>query len=99
MTPGEFWEAWKAYRDEKNADRRHVGELARGLAARILNPFVKGAIKDVERFWTMPWDDRAADDAEMQRIINLPPEEKEMEARDFLKKIGLYNGNESECQG
>ena len=85
MTLGEFQEAWKAYRDERDADRRHLGELARGMAARILNPFCKGAIKDASRFWPMPWDDNPSDEA--ARLDSLPPEEKQNEARKFLKKI------------
>lgn len=95
MTVGEFWEAWKAYRDEKDADRRHIGELARGMAARILNPFCKGAIKNVDQFWPMPWDERVADDAETRRINELPPEEKQLEARKFLERIGHYDGSEA----
>ena len=89
MTPGEFWEAWKAYRDEKDADRRHLGELARGLAARILNPFCKGSIHELDRFWPMPWDERSADDEEARRLANLPPEEKQLEAKRFLELIGM----------
>ena len=92
MTAGEFWECWKAYQDEKLADRRHMGELARGVAARILNPFCKGAIRDIERFWPMPWDTRVADDAETERILNLSPEEKQLEARKFLERIGMQYG-------
>ena len=90
---GEFVEAWKAYQDEKKADRMHMGELARGLAARILNPFCKGAIRDVVRFWPMPWDDerKAGDDAEMRRIIEMPPEQQQLKARQFLERI-RYNG-------
>jgi hypothetical protein len=100
MTVGEFWEAWKAYQDEKLADRRHMGELARGMAARILNPFCKGAIREVDRFWPMPWDERAADDAETRRLEALPPEEKQLEARKFLERIGLDYGEEcTESQG
>jgi hypothetical protein len=92
MTVGEFWEAWKAYRDEKDADRRHLGELARGMAARLLNPFCKGAIREVDRFWPMPWDDRAAFDAETRRLEALPADEKQMEARKFLERIGMSYG-------
>lgn len=92
MTAGEFWEAWKAYQDEKKADRRHLGELARGLAIHILNPFCKGAINDAESFWTMPWDDKAADDAETRRIESLPMEEKQLEAQKLLDKINKSNG-------
>lgn len=97
MTAGEFWEAWKAYRDEKDSDRRHIGELARGIAARILNPFCKGAIKEIDRFWPMPWDDRVADDAETRRINALPLEERQLEARKFLESIG-HNGIDEATQ-
>ena len=37
MRIGTYWEAWWAYTEEKNADRRHVGELARGIAIRLFN--------------------------------------------------------------
>lgn len=93
MTAGEFWECWKAYQDEKLADRRHMGELARGMAARILNPFCKGAIKDVERFWPMPWDG-VADDAETRRIASLPQEKRQLMAREFLERIGINYGED-----
>lgn len=96
MTAAEFWEAWKAYQDEKLADRRHLGELARGIAIRILNPFVKGAIRDPEKFWPMPWDEKAADDAETRRIEQLPYEQKQIEAQKLLKKInGITRKSES----
>lgn len=99
MTAGEFWEAWKAYQDEKMADRRHMGELARGMTARILNPFCKGAIKDVQRFWPMPWDEGKASDAETRRINSLPQEEKQLMAREFLERIGFnYGQQESESE-
>lgn len=94
MTVGEFAEAWKAYQDEKQADRRHMGELARGMAARILNPFCKGSIKDVTKFWPMPWDETVDDDAEMRRIEDLPMEKKQLEALAFLERIN-YNGLEN----
>lgn len=99
MTVGEFWEAWKAYQDEKLADRRHLGELARGMTARILNPFVKGSIKDVRKFWPMPWDEeeKAADDAEMRRIIEMTPEERQLEAQKFLQRI-TKNGIKSQSE-
>jgi hypothetical protein len=99
MTVGEYWEAWKAYQDEKLADRRHMGELARGMAARILNPFCKGSIKDVQRFWPMPWDEGGANDAETRRINSLPEEERQLLARQFLERIGFnYGQQDSESE-
>ena len=88
MHQGEFWEAMFAYRMERNAERRHIGELVRGATARILNLHLKTPIKRVEEFWPMPWDLPSEEDEELNRLNNLTDEERTAEAENFLAKIG-----------
>lgn len=85
MTQAEFWEAMKAYRDEKTADRRHLGELTRGLAARVVNLFIKKPIKNVEDFWPMPWDERNTADDIAADLKKMSREEREALARQFIE--------------
>ena len=98
MRPGEFWEALRAYNDEKGADRRHAGELARGAALRLWNLLVakSSRIKDASKFWPMPWDDVRAENDEIKRLAGLSEEETQIEAQKFLKKINHGRGTESE---
>lgn len=56
-------------------------ELARGMAARIVGPFLTKKITDITRFWPMPFDehptvsmeDKTAEDieAEKQELLRL----------------------------
>ena len=89
MSPGEFWEALRAYRDEKAADRRHLGELARGLGVRIVNLFVKKPVRKVEAFWPMPWDGNTADDIAAD-LNTMSREEREALAREYIKKTDQF---------
>ena len=56
---GIFYEALWAYRQEKEADRRHLGELIRGATIRLFNTQVgkRSRMTDLDKFWRMPWDD------------------------------------------
>lgn len=88
MRPGEFWEALDAHNKEKEADRRHTGELARGAALRLFNIQVtpKSRIPDVTQFWPMPWDEIKVDE-EMERLEALSDSEKAEAVQEFLRKI------------
>ena len=99
MRPGEFWEALRAYNEEKSADRRHVGELARGAALRLWNLQVaeKSRIRNASKFWPMPWDDQKSEEDEIKRLASLSEEEAKVEAEKFLKKIN--HGRRSESEG
>lgn len=89
MRPGEFWEAMDAHNREKEADRMHAGELARGVALRLVNiQLAKGSrVDDPAKFWPMPWDEVVIDE-ELERLDSLSPEERAAEARDYIKTIG-----------
>ena len=89
MRPGEFWEAMEVHSQEKEADRRHAGELARGSALRIFNALVssQSRIDDPSQFWTMPWDEVKVDEG-LERLQSLTEEERAAEAREFIKRIG-----------
>ena len=98
MRPGEFWEALRAYNDEKEADRRHVGELARGATLRLWNLQVakSSRIKVASKFWQMPWDDVRAENDEIKRLAGLSEEEAQIEAQKFLNRLNHGRGTESE---
>lgn len=89
MRPGEFWEAMDAYSREQEANRRHIGELARGAALRLFNVLVapQSRISDPAQFWVMPWDDVATDEG-LERLQGLTEDERAAEAREFIKRIG-----------
>lgn len=65
-------------------------EAARGMAARIVAPFIKGGIRDIHRFWPMPYDERPAADVEMT-------EEERKKQIDDLKLLAdkYLDGKES----
>lgn len=89
MRPGEFWEAMDAHSKEKEADRRHAGELARGASLRIFNALVSAnsRIGDPVEFWRMPWDEAKVDEG-LEYLRSLSPEERAEEARAFVNRIG-----------
>ena len=88
MRPGEFWEAMDAHNKEKEADRRHSGELARGVALRLFNLQVdkKSRISDPAQFWPMPWDEPATD-KELERLQSMTDEQRAEEAKRVLARI------------
>jgi hypothetical protein len=89
MRPGEFWEAMDAHSKEKEADRRHAGELARGASLRIFNALVtaKSRIADPAEFWRMPWDEAKIDEG-LEYLQSLTQDERAEEAREFINRIG-----------
>lgn len=101
MRPGEFWEALRAHTEEKNTDRRHIGELVRGATLRLFNLQVdkRYRITDPRKFWAMPWDDAAArkEEEEIKRLGSLSEAETAKEVRKFMERIN--NGKLSESQG
>ena len=90
MRVGEFWEALKAYRDEKDADRRHAGELARGAALRLFNLQLKkgSQILDPAKFWPMPWDEEKEEDEVVKQLDKLTDEERMEKAMELLTRVG-----------
>jgi hypothetical protein len=93
MRVGEFWEALKAYREEKDADRRHMGELIRGAALRLFNLQLKkgSQILDPAKFWPMPWDEERVGDDEriVQELDKLSDEQRTEKALELLTKVGF----------
>lgn len=90
MRIGEFWEAMDAYNKEKEADRRHMGELVRGAALRLYNTQVmqNDRVTDPVKFWRMPWDDIATADEELEIFENMTDEQRAASARNFINKVG-----------
>ena len=90
MRPGEFWEAMDAHNREKEADRRHMGELVRGAALRLFNIQLspKDRISDPAKFWRMPWDEMTMVDEELENFENMTDEERTESVRNFLEKVG-----------
>ena len=89
MRPGEFWEAMMAWQADKEADRRHVAEVMRGVGDRLFNIQLKpeDQIKDVRKFLSLPWDEDPERDEELERLSSLSPEERTAEAKEFLNRI------------
>lgn len=90
MRPGEFWEAIVAWRADKEADRRHVAEVIRGVGVRLFNIQLKpkDQIKDARQFLPLPWD-ADDEDKEVDRLAHLTREERDAEARAFMEKINF----------
>lgn len=88
MRFGELLEGLAAYREAKDADRRHIGELVRGAALRLFNIELKpkDRITDPAKFWRMPWDPDG-DEAERE-MASWTKEERDQKAREFLERIG-----------
>ena len=92
MRPGEFWEAMQAWQADKEADRRHVAEVVRGVGIRLFNIQLKKGdqIKDPRKFMRFPWDDDPdAPDQETQALLSMSTEERDALARDFMDRIKL----------
>lgn len=89
MRPGEFWEAIDAHSKEVTAGRRHVGELARGIALRLFNIGVdkKSRYTDPAKFWKMPWDEDVVDEG-LVALESMSDDERAAQAHKFLKRIG-----------
>lgn len=87
----EFWAAMDAYSEERDAERRHLGELVRGATLRLWNLQVRkqDRITDLDKFWRMPWDEeKLSFDQEVKNIQALDAEERDKLAQDFLKRTG-----------
>lgn len=91
MRPGEFWEALDAHIEEKNADRRHLGELVRGATLRLFNLQVEKKYRktDPRKFWPMPWDEieAASELREINRLSGLTPEQTRNEVNKFFERL------------
>jgi len=100
MRPGEFWEALEAHNEEKNADRRHIGELVRGATLRLRNLQVdkRYCITDPCKFWEMPWDERRekSEADEIKRLSGLSPEQAQAEVNKFFERVSHGNLSERE---
>ena len=89
MRPGVFWEAIVAWQADKEADRRHVAEVIRGVGVRLFNIQLEpeDQIKDVRQFLPLPWDDDEPSNEEAERLAALSKEEQAAEAKAFLERI------------
>ena len=89
MRPGEFWEAMMAWKADKEADRRHGAEVIRGVGVRLFNIQLKAKdqIKDVRKFFPLPWDEEDNQGEEIERLNALSKEEKDAAAKEFLERI------------
>lgn len=90
MRLGEFWEAMDAYNKEKEADRKHMGELVRGATLRLYNTQVMKSdrVSDPKIFWRMPWDEDTVANEELENFERMTDEQRAESARNFLKKVG-----------
>lgn len=91
MRPGEFWEAMKVWQADKEADRRHVAEVIRGVGIRLFNIQLKkqDQIRDIRKFLPLPWDDKDHETGEIDRLNNLSIADKSAEAQALLERLKL----------
>ena len=91
MRPGEFWEAMMAWQADKEADRRHVAEVIRGVGVRLFNIQLKpkDQIRDIRKFLPLPWDDKDHETGEIDRLNNLSIADKAAEAQALLERLKL----------
>ena len=78
--------AWQA---DKEADRRHVAEVIRGVGVRLFNIQLKPdhQIRDIRKFMMLPWDEDPDYDEGLERLRSLTDEERTEEAKEFLDRI------------
>lgn len=91
MRPGEFWEAMNVWQADKEADRRHVAEVIRGVGVRLFNIQLKpkDQIRDIRKFLPLPWDDKDNETGEIDRLNNLSIADKAAEAQALLERLKL----------
>ena len=84
--------AWQA---DKEADRRHVAEMIRGVGVRLFNIQLKpkDQVKDIRKFFPLPWDDEEPNNEEAERLASLSKEEQAAEAKAFLERINAKRRN------
>ena len=89
MRPGEYWDALLAWQADKEADRRHIAEVIRGVGVRLFNIQLKAKdqIKDVRKFLPFPWDEPDENEIAMEQLRSMTREEKSAAAREFLESI------------
>ena len=89
MRPGEFWEAMIAWREDNEADRRHVAEVIRGVGVRLFNIQLKpkNQISDIRKFLPLPWDEEDCSGEEVERLNSMSVEDKFAAAHSFLERI------------
>ena len=80
--------AWQA---DKEADRRHVAEVIRGVGIRLFNIQLKpkDQIRDIRKFLPLPWDDKDHETGEIDRLNNLSIADKAAEAQALLERLKL----------
>ena len=97
---GIFYEALWAHRQEKEADRRHLGELIRGATIRLFNTQVdrRSRQAEVDKFWKMPWDGDSPTLADAVRAIDAMTEEERQASADALVRKFEEHGKTGKSQ-
>ena len=80
-----------AWQEDKEADRRHVAEVIRGVGVRLFNIQLKpkDQIRDIRKFLPLPWDDKDHETGEIDRLNNLSIADKAAEAQALLERLKL----------
>ena len=81
----------KVWQADKEADRRHVAEVIRGVGVRLFNIQLKqkDQIRDIRKFLPLPWDDKDNEAGEIDRLNNLSIADKAAEAQALLERLKL----------
>ena len=87
MRPADFSVALRVYNENENERLKCQGNLIRGLAWKIIVPWLKTKPKSLQSFWQMPWDNKptAAEMTQEERVASI---------NSFLKMINRDDGKE-----
>ena len=91
---GEYWEAMTVWIEDRNADRRHVAEVVRGVGLRLFNlQLAKGKSVDAHDFMPFPWDPESQepDDGGLSQMTD---EEKQESLQSLLKHVNWMQDGE-----
>ena len=77
MRPSAYQAVVAAYTSAENDRLIYLGELIRGATFRIVSLFVKRRIRNIEKFWKMPWD--------KEKKVEKDPEKRKKEIEKLLK--------------
>lgn len=89
MRPADFSIAMQVYNENEDARVRLQADLARGVAWKVIVPWLKQKPKSLHSFWPLPWDEEARDG-------KMTPEERAASISSFLKKLNRDGKEEPE---
>ena len=84
MQPRDYWAAVAAYVEAEDCRLIYISELFRGVAYKVVTPFLKSRNVKVDSFWPFPWDRKRSRDVER---LTGSAELRRQSVRELIKKI------------